>query len=151
MSSIKSDTFRSYLIIFIGTHPSRFERFAEVQEPDPLRSNVCLPCAYHRTAAVLTCLHIPMQPNIAYFSFPVLAPLLPASPLPPARLWTPINATPGRGLRRTPANRISPVKHIFQRQIYALFPKLPRNLAKKCGGKVLKPLKNMPQIRGRPF
>jgi len=51
-----------------------------------LRSNVFLPCAYHRTTAVLTCLHIPMQLNIAYFPFPVLAPLLPAAPLPPARV-----------------------------------------------------------------
>ena len=108
MSSIKIDTFRSYLIIFIGTHPVALSAGLEVQEADHLdtigytsaisskldgarfaqclRSNVFLPCAYHRTTAVLTCLHIPMQLNIAYFLFPVLAPLLPIAPLPPAGL-----------------------------------------------------------------
>ena len=40
-------------------------------------------CAYPRTAAVPTCLHIPMQLNKAYFPFPVLATTLPAIPLLP--------------------------------------------------------------------
>ena len=41
--------------------------------------------AYPWTAAVPTCLHIPMQLNMAYFPFPVPAPALPAIPLLPDR------------------------------------------------------------------
>ena len=40
-------------------------------------------CAYPRTAAVPTCLYIPIQLNKAYFPFPVLAPTLLTIPLLP--------------------------------------------------------------------
>ena len=64
---------------------ARYKRISEDEECDPLRSGDLLPCAYLRTAAVLTCLHIPMQLNIVYFSFSALAPSLPAFPFHPLR------------------------------------------------------------------
>lgn len=67
------------------SNSARYQRISEDEECDLLWSGDLLPCAYLRTAAVLTCLHIPMQLNIAYFSFSALAPSLPAFPFHPHR------------------------------------------------------------------
>jgi len=64
---------------------ARWGRISEDEDRDPLRSGDLLPCAYLWAAAMLTCLHIPMQLNIARFSFPALAPSLPACPFHPHR------------------------------------------------------------------
>ena len=50
--------------------PERFERFRMQAVCGATSSR----CAYRRAAAMLTCLHIPMQHTIARFSFSVLAP-----------------------------------------------------------------------------
>lgn len=63
--------------------------------------------------------NLPAYPYAAYYStlfIPRPCTIAPGSPLPPAGLWTLINATPGRGLRHTFANRKSPVKHRFALQ-----------------------------------
>jgi hypothetical protein len=71
-----------------------------------LRRDHHLTCAYLWATAVPTCLHIPMQLNMACFlrrecASLALALSRPALPMLSAKLWTQINATPSRGPLRT--------------------------------------------------
>ena len=75
------DFFRSsYAIGFYELFRPHLNMFGRVRSEAPCGvTSDC--CAYLRTAAMHTCLHIPMQLNSTHFPFPVLAPSLPTFPL----------------------------------------------------------------------
>ena len=74
---LPSFSFQAITFSFVFVSLALFARRTfEDQENAPLGTTPSLPYAYLLAAALLTCLHIPMQHNIAHFSFSALAPVV---------------------------------------------------------------------------